>query len=115
VWALPWTVTAIVDTTGGTRPCSSLTQGLVRLTVVQTYEASLVVVSFSKGTTQSGPIITKIRAELAIPVQLQSNSGGWLHRVFPHKRHQIRHLCDLSCLVAKQEKESNLSRYSGCA
>jgi hypothetical protein len=35
-------------------------------------------------------------------VQLPSNSRGWLHRVIPRKRHQMRHLCDLACLVAKQ-------------
>jgi hypothetical protein len=37
-----------------------------------------------------------------LSVQLQSNSRGRLHRVFPRKRHQMRHLCDLTCLVAKQ-------------
>src|ERR1019366_3025167 len=26
----------------------------------------------------------------------------WLHRVSPRKRHQMRHLCDLACLLAKQ-------------
>ena len=35
-------------------------------------------------------------------VQLQSNSRGWLHRAVPRKRHQMRHLCDLPCLLAKQ-------------
>jgi hypothetical protein len=37
-----------------------------------------------------------------VSVQRQSNSRRWLHRVFPHKRHQMRHLCDLACLLAKQ-------------
>src|SRR6202045_1172905 len=37
-----------------------------------------------------------------ISVQRQSNSRGWLHRVVPRKRHQMRHLCDLACLLAKQ-------------
>jgi len=37
-----------------------------------------------------------------LSVQLQSNSRGWLHRMFPCKRHQMRHLCDLACLLAKQ-------------
>jgi hypothetical protein len=27
---------------------------------------------------------------------------GWLHRANPHKRHQMRRLCDFACLVAKQ-------------
>ncbi len=35
-------------------------------------------------------------------VQRQSNSRGWLHRMFPRKRHQMRHLFDLTCLLAKQ-------------
>jgi hypothetical protein len=35
-------------------------------------------------------------------VQLQSNSRGRLHRMCPRKRHQMRHLCDLRCLLAKQ-------------
>ncbi len=35
-------------------------------------------------------------------VQRQSNSRGWLHRMFPCKRHQMRHLYDLTCLLAKQ-------------
>ena len=26
----------------------------------------------------------------------------WLHRVFPRKRHQMRHLCDFACFLAKQ-------------
>jgi hypothetical protein len=34
-------------------------------------------------------------------VQLQSNSRGWLHRVIPRKRHQVRHLCNLACFIAK--------------
>jgi hypothetical protein len=42
------------------------------------------------------------RPETWLSVQLQSNSGGWLHRMFPRKRHQMRHLCDLACLLAKQ-------------
>jgi len=37
-----------------------------------------------------------------LSVQRQSNSRGWLHRAFPCKRHQTRHLCDLLCLLAKQ-------------
>ncbi len=37
-----------------------------------------------------------------VSVQRQSNSKGWLHRVFPCKRHQMRHLYDLTCLLAKQ-------------
>jgi len=37
-----------------------------------------------------------------LSVQLQSNSRGWLHRASPRKRHQMRHLCDLACLLAKQ-------------
>jgi hypothetical protein len=37
-----------------------------------------------------------------ISVQLQSNSRGWLHRGFPRKRHQMRHLCDFACFLAKQ-------------
>src|SRR5882762_5866698 len=37
-----------------------------------------------------------------LSVQRQSNSRGWLHRAFPCKRHQMRHLCDLTCLLAKQ-------------
>src|SRR5882762_1184036 len=37
-----------------------------------------------------------------LSVQRQSNSRGWLHCAFPCKRHQMRHLCDLSCLLAKQ-------------
>ena len=35
-------------------------------------------------------------------VQRQSNSKGWLHRMITRRRHQLRHLCDLTCLVAKQ-------------
>jgi hypothetical protein len=34
-------------------------------------------------------------------VQLQSNSRGWLHRVIPRKRHQMRHSCNLACFIAK--------------
>ena len=34
-------------------------------------------------------------------VQFQSNSRGWLHRVFPRKRHQMRHLCDFALLSCK--------------
>jgi hypothetical protein len=37
-----------------------------------------------------------------ISVQLQSNSRGWLHRLNPRKRHQMRHLCDFACFIAKQ-------------
>jgi hypothetical protein len=37
-----------------------------------------------------------------ISVRRQSNSRGWLHRAVPRKRHQMRHLCDLTCLFAKQ-------------
>ena len=36
-----------------------------------------------------------------VSVQRQSNSRGWL-RTIPRKRHQMRHLCDLARLVAKQ-------------
>jgi hypothetical protein len=32
----------------------------------------------------------------------QSKWRGWLHRAVPRKRHQMRHLCDLTCLLAKQ-------------
>jgi hypothetical protein len=35
-------------------------------------------------------------------VQLQSNSRGWLHRMFPRKRHQTRHLVNFAGLLAKQ-------------
>ena len=42
------------------------------------------------------------RPEARLSVQRQSNSRGWLHRVFLCKRHQMRHLCDLTCLLAKQ-------------
>ena len=35
-------------------------------------------------------------------VQIQSNFRGWLHRVFPRKRHQMRHLCEFPRLLAKQ-------------
>jgi hypothetical protein len=38
----------------------------------------------------------------AISVQRQSNSRGRLHRVFPRKRHQMRHLCDFARFLAKQ-------------
>jgi hypothetical protein len=38
----------------------------------------------------------------AVSVQRQPNSRGWLHRACPRKRHQMRHLCDLRCLLAKQ-------------
>jgi hypothetical protein len=38
----------------------------------------------------------------AVSVQCQSNSRGWLHRVFPRKRHQMQHLCDFACFLAKQ-------------
>ena len=37
-----------------------------------------------------------------LSVQRQSISRGWLHRVPARRRHQMRHLCDLRCLVAKQ-------------
>ena len=37
-----------------------------------------------------------------LSVQRQSNSRGWLHRVFPRKRHQTRHLVDFACFLAKQ-------------
>ena len=37
-----------------------------------------------------------------VSVQRQSNSRGWLHRMFPRKRHQMGHLCDLACLLAKK-------------
>src|SRR5438132_9404847 len=37
-----------------------------------------------------------------LSVQRQSNSRGWLPRAFARKRHQMRHLCDLLCLLAKQ-------------
>ncbi len=37
-----------------------------------------------------------------LSVQLRSNWRGWLHRVCTRKRHQMRHLCDLGCLLAKQ-------------
>ena len=37
-----------------------------------------------------------------LSVQRQSSSRGWLHRAFLCKRHQMRHLCDLTCLLAKQ-------------
>src|ERR1700704_6382433 len=37
-----------------------------------------------------------------ISVQLQSNSRGWLHRMFPRKRHQTRHLVNFAGLLAKQ-------------
>ncbi len=40
--------------------------------------------------------------EGVISVQLRSNLRGWLHRVFPRKRHQMRHLCDFACFLAKQ-------------
>jgi hypothetical protein len=45
---------------------------------------------------------TALPQNLKISVQRQSNSRGWLHRVVPRKRHQMRHLCDLACLLAKQ-------------
>ena len=35
-------------------------------------------------------------------VQRPSNSRGWLNRVIPRKRHQMRHLCDFACFLAKQ-------------
>jgi len=35
-------------------------------------------------------------------VHLPSNSRRWLRPTFACKRHQMRHLCDLTCLVAKQ-------------
>src|SRR2546426_9088918 len=34
--------------------------------------------------------------------KLRSNSRGWLHGAVLRKRHQMRHLCDLTCLLAKQ-------------
>ncbi|HWO39987.1 MAG TPA: hypothetical protein VNO32_65305, partial [Candidatus Acidoferrum sp.] len=37
-----------------------------------------------------------------VSVQLQSNSRGWLHRVRPRKRHQMRHLFDFARFLAKQ-------------
>jgi hypothetical protein len=37
-----------------------------------------------------------------ISVLLQSNSGGWLHRTSPCKRHHKRHLVDFTGLLAKQ-------------
>src|SRR6266478_4761952 len=45
------------------------------------------------------------RSHKVIPrlsVQFQSNSRGWLHGMFPRKRHQMRYLCDSHCLVTKQ-------------
>jgi hypothetical protein len=35
-------------------------------------------------------------------VQPQSNSRGWLHCASPRKRHQMRNLYDLTCILAKQ-------------
>ena len=43
----------------------------------------------------------KTRGRLS--VQFRSNSRGWLHRAVPRKRHQMRHLCELPCLLAKHE------------
>jgi len=40
--------------------------------------------------------------DVGFSVQLRSNSGDWLHRTCPRKRHQMRHLLDLPCLLAKQ-------------
>ena len=37
-----------------------------------------------------------------VSVQCQSNLRGQLHRVFLRKRHQMRHLCDFACFLAKQ-------------
>jgi hypothetical protein len=39
----------------------------------------------------------KTRARLS--VQRQSNSRGWLHRVFLCKPHQVRHLCDYAAYL----------------
>jgi hypothetical protein len=66
-----------------------------------------------KGRAQSGAVLAglelegrSMRSHMAhtrrLSVQRQSNSRGWLHRVFPCKRHQMRHLCDLFRLLAKQ-------------
>src|SRR6266700_2030761 len=52
--------------------------------------------------TAAVPIVPAWGFTPQISVQRQSNSRGWLHRVFPRKRHQMRHLCDLVCLLAKQ-------------
>jgi hypothetical protein len=43
-----------------------------------------------------------LREMRRLSIQIQSNSRGWWHRAFPHKRDQLRHLCDLACLLAKQ-------------
>jgi len=37
-----------------------------------------------------------------ISVQRRCNSRGWLHRAFPRKRHQQRHLVSLHRLVRRQ-------------
>jgi hypothetical protein len=47
-----------------------------------------------------GPALVNLRGRFS--VHLPSNSRRWLRPTFACKRHQMRHLCDLTCLVAKQ-------------
>ena len=90
--------------------CRPLQQGCVQslAIVVQILGARLVqLISDSRAVNRRGSRfeccldIPTMRSHMAF-VQRQSNSRGWLHRAFPCKRHQTRHLCDLVRLLAKQ-------------
>jgi len=53
-------------------------------------------------TSGSPPVLSISLSDQSFSVQLQSDSRARLHRRFPRKRHQMRYLCHLLCLLAKQ-------------